>query len=94
VKAIQFPEKIRKDIFFWDAYRKGNQYRTAGYDRNGYVLILLAYGYTMPTAWESLMKKAGEIKFPYRQYRTDGDRTNYPSSPIRRYEALKAMAYI
>jgi phosphoribosylamine-glycine ligase len=92
--AIQFPEKIRPDIFFWDAYRKGNQYRTAGYDRNGYVLILLAYGYTMPTAWESLMKKAGEVKFPYRQYRTDGDRTNYPSSPIRRYEALKAMAYI
>jgi hypothetical protein len=40
------------------------------------------------------MKKAAQIKFPYRYYRTDGDRTNYPSSPIRRYEALVAMGYL
>ena len=26
-----------------------------------------------------------QIKFPYRQYRPDGDGTDYPSSPIRRY---------
>jgi hypothetical protein len=93
-KVIQFPQKLWKDIFFWDAYKQGEHYLTAGYDREGYVLILTGYGYTIPTAWEVLMSRAAQIKFPYRHYRTDGDLTNYPSSPIRRYEALKAMGYI
>jgi hypothetical protein len=58
------------------------------------VLILTAYGYTIPTAWESLMRRAAQVKFPFRHYRTDGDRTDFPTSPVRRYEALKAMGYI
>ena len=93
-KAIQFPEKLRSDIFLWDAFKKDDMYYTAGYDRDGYVLIVTGYGYTMPTAWENVMKKAEQIKFPYRQYRPDGDGVNYPSSPIRRYQALTAMGYI
>lgn len=93
-KVIQFPPKLWKDIFWWDVYKKGEHYLTAGYDREGYVLILTAYGYTIPTAWEKLMQRAAQIKFPYRNYRPDGDRTDYPSSPIRRYEALRAMGYI
>jgi hypothetical protein len=40
------------------------------------------------------MKTASAIRFPYRHYRPDGDQTNFPSSPVRRYEALKAMGYI
>ena len=52
------------------------------------------YGYTIPTAWEDVMKKAAQIRFPYRSYRPDGAGVNYPSSPVRRYEALKAMDYI
>ncbi|HUS05689.1 MAG TPA: hypothetical protein VMZ52_05320 [Bryobacteraceae bacterium] len=56
--------------------------------------MLIVNGYTIPTAWENVRKKAAEIKFPYRHHRPDGDRTDYPSSPIRRYEALKAMGYI
>jgi phosphoribosylamine-glycine ligase len=93
-KVIQFPEKLLKDIYFWDAYKKGERYYTAGYDACGDVLLVTGSGYTMPTAWETVMKKAAEIRFPYRHYRPDGDQTNYPSSPIRRYEALKAMGYI
>ena len=93
-KVIQFPPKLWKDIYWWDVYKKGEHYLTAGYDRDGYVLILTAYGYTIPTAWEKLMSRAEQIKFPYRNYRPDGDQTNFPSSPIRRYEALRAMGYI
>ncbi len=93
-KAVQFPEKIRNDIFFWDVYKEGGLYLTAGFDTNGDVLIVNGYGYTMPTAWENVMKKAALIKFPYRHYRSDGAGTDFPSSPIRRYEALKAMGYI
>jgi phosphoribosylamine-glycine ligase len=93
-KVIQFPRKLWKDIYWWDVYKKGEHYLTAGYDQEGYVLILTAYGYTIPTAWEKLMGRAAQIKFPYRNYRPDGDRTDYPSSPIRRYEALRAMGYL
>lgn len=92
--AVQFPPKLWKDIYFWDVYKKDDLLLTAGYDSEGDILIVNGYGYTIPTAWENVMKKAAQIKFPYRTYRTDGDRTNYPSSPIRRYEALRAMGHI
>lgn len=92
--AVQFPPRLWKDIYFWDVYKRGDLLLTAGYDSEGDVLIATGYGYTIPTAWENVMKKATQIKFPYRSYRTDGDRTDYPSSPIRRYEALRAMGYI
>jgi hypothetical protein len=78
----------------YDVYRRDDLYLTAGYDRNGDILLVNGYGYTMPTAWECVMQKAAEVRFPYRHYRPDGDQTNFPSSPIRRYEALKAMGYI
>jgi phosphoribosylamine-glycine ligase len=93
-KVIQFPPKLWKDIYWWDVYKKGDHYLTAGYDKQGDVLIVTAYGYTIPTAWEKLMTRAAQIKFPYRSYRPDGDRTDYPTSPIRRYEALRAMGYL
>lgn len=93
-KAVMFPEKIAKDLYFYDVYRRDDLYLTAGYDPNGDVLLVNGYGFTMPTAWEAVIKKAAQVRFPYRHYRPDGDQTNYPSSPIRRYEALKAMGYI
>jgi phosphoribosylamine-glycine ligase len=93
-RAVQFPAKIEHDIYWYDVFRRSDLYVTAGYDHNGDVLLVNGYGYTMPTAWEAAAKKAADIRFPYRHYRTDGDQTNYPSSPIRRYEALKAMGYI
>jgi hypothetical protein len=40
------------------------------------------------------MRRAAQVKFPFRHYRTDGDKTDFPTSPIRRYEALKAMGYL
>ena len=93
-KPVLFPEKISKDLYLYDVYRRDDLYLTAGYDPNGDVLLVNGYGFTMPTAWESVMKKAAEVRFPYRHYRPDGDQTNYASSPVRRYEALKAMGYI
>ena len=91
-KAIQFPEKYYKNIYFWDAYKEGDKFMTAGYD--GSVLIALGFGYTIPTAWESCLTVADKIKFPGRAFRNDGDKACYPSSPLRRYEALVAMGLI
>lgn len=92
--AIQFPERLLRDLYFWDVYKKDGLYLTAGYDPDGYVLLVNAHGFTMEGAWESVLEKAAQIRFPYRHYRADGAETNYPSSPIRRYEALKAMGFI
>jgi phosphoribosylamine-glycine ligase len=93
-KAIQFPEKLEDCLYLYDAYKKDGRYLTAGFDVSGDVLVVTGYGFTMPTAWEQVLKRAHEVRFPYRHYRPDGDQTNYPSSPIRRYEALKAMGFI
>jgi phosphoribosylamine-glycine ligase len=93
-KALQFPEKIARDLYLYDAFKKEGRILTAGFDAAGDVLVVTSYGFTMPTAWEQLLKRAAAVRFPYRHYRPDGDQTNYPSSPIRRYEALKAMGFI
>jgi phosphoribosylamine-glycine ligase len=93
-KVVQFPPKLWKHIFFWDVYKEGDSYLTAGFEKEGYVLLVNGYGYTIPTAWENVMHHAARIKFPDRSYRTDGDRTDFPQSPIRRYEALRAMGYL
>lgn len=91
-KAIQFPEKFYPSLFFWDVYKEGDIFMTAGFDNS--VLVVTAFGYTIPTAWENVMEKAHKIKFPGRSYRTDGDKTNFATSPIRRYEALKIMGVL
>ena len=92
--ALLFPEKLSHDLYFWDVYKRDGQYLTAGYDQDGYVLLVNAHGFTMETAWESVLEKAAQVRFPYRHYRADGDQTNYPTAPLRRYEALRAMGYI
>ncbi len=92
--VVQFPDKLLSDLFFWDVYKKDDLYLTAGYDLDGCVLLVNAHGYTMEAAWEALLKKAAQVRFRYRHYRADGDQTNYPTSPLRRYEALKAMGYM
>lgn len=93
-EAIQAPARHLKDLYLWDACKRGDHLLTAGYDADGYVLLALGHGYTMATAWECVLKRASEVRFPYRHYRPDGDQTNFPSSPLRRYEALKTMGYI
>lgn len=90
-KAVQFPEAAYRDLYFNDVYREGGQLLTAGYF--DWVVIACGYGYTIPTAWEAAVHRAWEVKFPGRAFRTDGAGTDYPSSPLRRYEALRAMGW-
>jgi phosphoribosylamine-glycine ligase len=91
-KAIQFPDEVYRSLFFFDAYKDGDLYLTAGYADS--VLLVNAFGYTMPQAWDAVLAQAARVKFPGRSYRLDGAGTNYPSSPVRRYEALEAMHYL
>lgn len=91
-KVIQFPDAIARDLYFYDVYRDGELLLTAGYYDD--VLIANAFGYTIPTAWDAVIEKARAVKFPGRSFRIDGGGTDYPSSPLRRYEALLAMGYL
>jgi phosphoribosylamine-glycine ligase len=91
-KVIQFPETIARDLYIYDAYKEADLLLTSGYYDD--VLIATGFGYTIPTAWEAVLAKAHAVKFPGRSYRIDGGETNFPSSPLRRYEALNAMGYL
>jgi phosphoribosylamine-glycine ligase len=91
-KVIQFPPAIARDLYFYDIYQSDELLFTAGYYDD--VLIATAFGYTMQTAWEAALAKARAVKFPGRSFRIDGDGTDFPSSPVRRYEALRAMGYV
>jgi phosphoribosylamine-glycine ligase len=91
-KVIQFPESIARDLYFYDVYKESDVLLTAGYYDD--VLVATAFGYTIPTAWEAVRVNAEAVKFPGRSFRIDGGATNYPSSPLRRYEALQAMGYL
>jgi phosphoribosylamine-glycine ligase len=91
-KVIQFPESVARDLYFYDVYREGDLLLTAGYYDD--VLIATAFGYTIPGAWEAALANAHAVKFPGRSFRIDGGETNFPSSPLRRYEALQAMGYL
>jgi phosphoribosylamine-glycine ligase len=92
-KAVQYPDTVASNLYFIDVYEDGGQLLTAGYYGEA-LLIACAFGYTIPTAWEAVLEVAGQVKFPGRSYRLDGAGTDFPSSPLRRYEALTAMGYL
>src|SRR5439155_18882707 len=90
-KAIRIPDDIYPSVYFFDAYKDGDLLLTAGYAES--VLLVNAFGYTMAEAWDAALARAAQIRFPGHSYRLDGAGTSYPSSPVRRYEALAAMRY-
>ena len=92
-KAIHFPDTVASHLYFLDVYREEGQFLTAGYYGEA-VLLACGFGYTLPTAWEAALDVAATVHFPGRSYRLDGAGTDYPSSPVRRYEALTAMGYL
>lgn len=92
-KAILFPDEAMRNLYFYDVYRdEAGHLLTAGYYDN--VVIATGFGYTIQTAWEAAYETARSVKFPGRSFRTDGAGTDYPSSPLRRYQALQAMGLI
>jgi phosphoribosylamine--glycine ligase len=91
-KVVDFPERIAPQLYFYDVYREDGLLLTAGYYDN--VLIANAFDYTIEGAWKAVVQHAHAVKFPGRAFRVDGDGTEYPSSPLRRYEALRAMGYL
>ena len=92
-KSVHYPATVARNIYPIDVYRDKDQLLTAGYYGEALVLAC-AFGYTIPTAWDAALAVASAVRFPGRAYRIDGAGTDYPSSPLRRYEALAAMGYV
>ena len=91
-KAILLPDEVARDLYLMDVFREGKQLQTAGYADA--VLIATAFGYTIQAAWDVALSRARQVIFAGRAFRIDGSGTEYPSSPLRRYEALNAMRYL
>jgi hypothetical protein len=91
--AVWFPHAVGRQLYLIDGYREGELLLTAGYYGDA-VLLASAFGYTIPTAWDAAMEVARQVRFSGRSYRLDGGGTDFPSSPLRRFEALTAMGYL
>lgn len=91
-KAVLLPESAARGVYLVDVYRDGDALLTAGY--NEVICYATAHGYTIPTAWEAALARAWQVRFPGRSFRVDGAGTDYPTSPLRRFEALGAMGYL
>ena len=91
-KTVQVPPSVAAGVYLVDVYRDGEALLTAGY--NEVICYATAHGYTIPTAWEATLARAWQVKFPGRAFRVDGAGTDYPSSPLRRFEALGSMGWI
>jgi len=89
---IDFPEAVAPHLYFYDVFRRDGSLFAAGYYDN--VLIVNAFGFTIESAWETVLERAHDVRFSSRSFRVDGDRTDYPSSPLRRYEALRAIGLV
>ena len=92
-KVVLYPESVARGIYPYDLYRDDDRLLTAGYYGDA-LLLACGFGYTIPTAWEAAMAVASSVKFAGRAYRLDGAGTDFPTSPLRRYEALTAMGYL
>ena len=64
-KAIQFPPKLWNNIFLWDAWKDGDTLLTAGYEREGYVLLVNDYGYTIRSEERRVGKECRSRWSPY-----------------------------
>jgi phosphoribosylamine--glycine ligase len=97
-----FPLFVSKDVkdrfYHYEAYQDGNQedpeqdFCLAGF--GGEVGIITGFGYTMKDAAKNALENALKINYPCCAYREDLDEENYPSSPIKREQAISAMGLL
>ena len=86
---IYIPEGHEKEVYIYTGYFEDGMHKMTGGDEE--IVIATAHNYTIQTSFQDAIKLADKIKFPNRYYRTDPDKTDFPSSPTRRFEALAAM---
>jgi hypothetical protein len=99
---LGWPLYVSKDVakmfYHFEAYQDETcldpeqDYRLAGFGND--VGIICAHGWTVQDAGKKALENALKINFPICAYREDLDEANYPSSPIKRYEAIRSMGLL
>lgn len=90
---IYVPKSINENFYLFDGY-KDEENDKEEYSMGGFgceIGIVTAHNYTIETAFQDAISNAWKIKFRDRDFRTDGSATDFPTSPVRRYQALVAM---
>jgi phosphoribosylamine---glycine ligase len=99
---IGYPLHVLKEVkdrfYHYEAYQalmaqdQEQDFSLAGYSNE--VGIVFGFGFTMDDAGRSALDNALKINYPLCAYREDVNERNFPSSPIKRYEALSAMSLL
>src|SRR5207237_252330 len=92
-KAIRLPDEVYPSVYFLDAHKEGDLLLTAGYAES--VLLVNAFGYTMPQAWELALARAAQIRFARRTRssccRRRSFRPWYPTSSLLFHQRASAL---
>jgi phosphoribosylamine-glycine ligase len=88
-ELLTIPDDVLDSVYFWDAYKQGGSWFTAGFEDS--VLMLSASGCTPSCAWNRVMEQVLRLRSPAITFRTDGASTGYANSPVERLSALQEM---
>lgn len=98
---LGLPLHVHKPIipFFhlFDGYKDPDSDHPGDYLTGGFaneIGIVTAHNYTIETAFQDALANVNKVKYVNKDHRTDGDRTDFPTSPVRRYQALLALGLI
>lgn len=89
---IYFPKSLEPNIYFFDVKLENDLYMTNGFAKE--IAIITAHDWTVQKAFEKCLLNAEKFRLDDKIQRTDADKTDFPQSPIKRYEALLAMGIL
>lgn len=89
---VYISELSQDMVYIVDGYFEDEMLKMGGMDKE--IVFVMGHDYTIDTAFEDALEIAKKVKFVNKYYRTDPNKTDYPNSPIRRYEALQTMKYV
>lgn len=88
---IVLSDKAKEHFYPYDLYKDGDDYLLTGY--SGDIGVVTGHGYTIEDAAEKCydILHRHRVWSPDAGYRSDLAKCDYPSSPLKRYQALDAM---
>ena len=88
---VMIEPEAEKNIYHFSTYHDDG-WTTTGYMEE--VAVAMGHDYDIKSAFDEAMKTAEKVHFAGRFYRTDMNKTDFPSNPIERYGALVAMGML
>ena len=93
--VLDIPDRVMKNVHLFGGVKKNGILSQDGWiNNNNEQMIVTGHGYTIKDAFEDVYSNIEKIDYQNIDYRDDGGECDYYNSPIKRYEALKAMNLI